>query len=340
MKYSFFPTSIKLPFKTLDDGSFYVYDTVTNDSDKMLELFYILNDFFQDDKNQEKRIEYYTTLWEWYVFLFWETIKFLDKKLVVDIFTHQLVDATQLGLDVYQKMFQAISNITPDPEEMQSFYSSIKKELENCTEKIVTSRGFSEYSIKDIYDKKIFFKQKKDLDLDYAEFKTKIHDNIFFSIRNEKYRFFETDKSLNLFFNILNFFIDIEPQQINEFIFSFDHKADILREQNSEGEDVFERSFEDDNSENEVMTNNYFDENGEKEKELPISVKLDYTIIKLQLEQEFSYDKDGELAPIEVVLGRLSELAEENNDEQINELYIFDEEKGKFVWNEELLNQI
>ncbi|MFA7314978.1 MAG: hypothetical protein WC025_03580 [Candidatus Magasanikbacteria bacterium] len=313
----FFPTNIKLPFQSFDEGHFYVYDTIVNDSDKKLELFYILNDFFADDRNQEKHLKYYATLWEWYVFLFWETIKFLDEKMVINTFAHQLVDATQLGIDVQDSLFKAISNITPDPEEMQSFYSNIKKEIQNCTEKIVTSKGLSQYSIKDIYDKKVFFKQNKNLDLDYVEFKTKVHDSIFSVIRNEKYRFFETDKAYNLFLNMINFFIDIEPQEINEFIFAFDHKMDIIRDQN--------------------LSEEYGDEVEESD-EINIPEQTTYSTIKSQLEQQFSYDTDGELQPVEDVLSKLSELAQENDDVQIEELYFFDENIGKFIWNEDLLN--
>jgi hypothetical protein len=32
-------------------------------------------------------------------------------------------------------------------------------------------------------------------------------------------------------------------------------------------------------------------------------------------------------------------LAEEKGDENIEDLYIFDEDVGKFVWNEDLLKQ-
>jgi len=70
----------------------------------------------------------------------------------------------------------------------------------------------------------------------------------------------------------------------------------------------------------------------------PEKSSTNYQTIKSQLEQQFSYDEVGELQPLEEVLARLSQLAEENNDEKIEELYMFDENKGKFVWNEELLS--
>ena len=78
------------------------------------------------------------------------------------------------------------------------------------------------------------------------------------------------------------------------------------------------------------------EENKLLEKEIAV---FSYVDIKSELEQQFSYDDTGELQPIEEVLAKLSQLAEENNDEKIEELYMFDEDAGKFIWDDDLLQQ-
>src|SRR3989339_200215 len=78
------------------------------------------------------------------------------------------------------------------------------------------------------------------------------------------------------------------------------------------------------------------EENKLLEKEIAV---FSYVDIKSELEQQFSYDDTGELQPIEEVLAKLSQLAEENNDEKIEELYMFDEDAGKFIWDDDLLRQ-
>ena len=236
-----------------------------------------------------------------------------------------ILDATQLGIDVQDKLFKAISFLAPDPNDMQIFYNNIKNSVKNSEKKLVTSKGISVYSLKDIYEQKVFFKNDYASDLDYVGFKTKIHDALFFEIRDEKHKFFEIDNSFNLFLNIINFFIDIDQEKIGEFIFAFDHKMEMIRDSNSEYEEDLEL-------EKDIENNNI--------KNIPEKIQENsYQTIKSQLEQKYSYDENGELSPIEEVLSDLSQMAEEKADENIEELYIFDENMGKFVWNEDLLNQ-
>jgi hypothetical protein len=70
-----------------------------------------------------------------------------------------------------------------------------------------------------------------------------------------------------------------------------------------------------------------------------ISEKPSYAEIKQTIESSFSKDASGQFLDQAAVLDMLGTMAAEYNDQQILDLYYYNEADGQFYWNEELLNR-
>lgn len=71
----------------------------------------------------------------------------------------------------------------------------------------------------------------------------------------------------------------------------------------------------------------------------PETLPTDYHAIKQMVQDRFMENTDGEIDNIQGVLALLGSMAEQYGDQQILELYYFDEGAGKFVWNKKLLQE-
>lgn len=64
---------------------------------------------------------------------------------------------------------------------------------------------------------------------------------------------------------------------------------------------------------------------------------VDYGAIKKEIETQFPKNKDGEYEDIDGIMTALNKKSEELGNEKITELFLWDENKEKFIWNDELL---
>ncbi|GEM_PF-3563988 len=133
-----------------------------------------------------------------------------------------------------------------------------------------------------------------------AELKTHLHESVFSFSQKDEYPYCTAEKALNLFFSALNFFMANEPEDIPFYV----DAASMPR-----------RVY---NSLNNKILNS----------------------IKSLIESRFPYDETGQFSNLEGVLAMLDTLADEQGDERIRDLYVFDETTGEFRWNEELLGAV
>ena len=70
----------------------------------------------------------------------------------------------------------------------------------------------------------------------------------------------------------------------------------------------------------------------------PVSLRPTYSELKTIIEEDIAkLSLTDPIARAEAVAERLNNLADHYKDEQIRELYYYNEEDGKFYWNDELL---
>ena len=67
--------------------------------------------------------------------------------------------------------------------------------------------------------------------------------------------------------------------------------------------------------------------------------KYSYSEIRKRVENSFAKDNGGNFLNITDVLGELQKISAMQGDPRIKDLYIFNEEKGRFEWNEKMFNK-
>ncbi|MFA7245465.1 MAG: hypothetical protein WC070_04820 [Candidatus Magasanikbacteria bacterium] len=276
-------------------------------------------------------------LYRMYVEICWKKMPMLHIEFVNNhLFAKQLVIASVLKFEPIETLLNYLGSRFLLEEEQMSEYKKIKESIFNSNIVLGTYKGKNVIQ-KELIQEITELNSKSNPTLELANLKAKLEEIFFSNFPNDLNfdNFFVNKREVVVtFFSFVHFLIGVQPKSISRFIDLYFNGKEILNK--SEFSNINNALDEIVNLDTDIVEN--IENNEDLLSNSTSNLDNKYLQIKSQLEQQFSYDENGELTPIEEVLNILSQMAEEQGDVNIEELYMFDENAGKFVWNEELTN--
>ena len=323
----------------------YLYDERTS-----YDLFLLWDDYFKNINFDQSIISGLGgTFFQWYSIVFFKNFDRLDPNRITAILPFTFMMGFYLDLDVAYIYIDYLMTYIPEDNEQTKIHKIIVQKVAQLNLPFDYKKGLA---IKDL----VVLKLDQNIssihdDIERSKIRGSVEEflskNDFFSLKSSEQKVEKISK-LFLFLNLLSDSEGVEKLRPH-FIEMSDYLTAVVEDDVSDwlfdayfrvyGNPVLEEIKAKEAEENNKKESDKDIGSTEEENNIPNLEIINYSSIKSLLEQQFSYDESGELSPIEEVLDRLTQLAEENSDESIEELYMFDEEQGKFVWNQDLLNE-
>ena len=272
--------------------------------------------------DDEKIFQYWWKEYRLYTELSWDRLRILHSDFVSQVvFTKQLVIACILGFDPINELLWYLGLRFSDRSDSASEYTKIRGGVFNSQIKVGVYKN-QPYTVAQLVDEIKRLNIQGNPSLEVAELKAKIQDIFFSEMPDPSY----TDRLLidknivvDNFFAFIHFLIGVEPDKV----FSL---AEIVMNGDQYQKEL-ENNEEIGKSEGEVSTENL--------KTVPTAAEHYFLSIKKIIDGYFA---EGKITDETEVFDYLEKFSTEYNDPRILDLYYYDEQSGKFVWNEELLN--
>lgn len=289
-----------------------------------------LDKYFRNAVAADDRM-YRWTYFRIYTEITWKLLLTMDREVISLVaMARQVPTALILDFDVWKEFLTYLNIRMLDKEEMEGVYKESREAFLTSSAYVGVWKGNSVTVQELIEDIKIINRPNAD-SLQNAEVMSKVKsvlvpqgDPLF-----DRYALTNPDQMVDRFIGLVNFFLGVEPGNIwyvVEKMFS------------SELYEVPEQS-----SESQVTSTGVSVASPVQLSEQTSSVtaeektpSMSYVDIRTMINSRFSKDDTGQFANIEGVLALLDSLATEYKDDQIRELYYFDESTGGFRWNDEL----
>ncbi len=277
---------------------------------------------FSTSSSEEVRKKWWTT-YRLYTELNWMKLKGLPSDFVVETcFGKQLIMACILKFEPIDEVLWFLAVRSPDKTDAITEYSRIREAVFE-SEMVVGIYKNQPQKVKDIVQEIVRLNQMDNPSLEVAEFKAKVETIFFSEMPDPTYiERLDIDKreSVAIFFSFIHFLIGVKPEYIYGLVEEALHADVLAREElQNESVDTIQNSETDTVLEPEQETNtNYFVE------------------IKNNIQADLA---SGKIADEVEVFDILHAYSEQYNDPRILDLYYYDEQQEKFVWNEELLNE-
>jgi hypothetical protein len=282
------------------------------------------------------------TYWRWYVELTWRNFNGLVKEDLATVFSQQVPMAILNSYNVLDTLIWYLSFRAIDQQEMEILYSRVKKEFFESAEILGKWKG-KDVVVKDLVSELVLLEKRNPSSMEEAEFVSKLKQ-IMFPKDSMPYILVNPDKGVDVFLETVEFFEKVDKEKIWVMVDMFLYPEKYERSETDYSLSTSEptEEMEDNKIEEESVSENEQTIIVESQKSLtaeqtPVvepQARLTTGQVKSQIESEFKKDSEGNFEDIEGVMGRLSELAEENNDPSIAEMIYFDEEGNKFKWKE------
>lgn len=293
------------------------------------------NSFFAQ-ANPNTDWEYRWSYFRWYTDLTWLRFgKLTEEEILKMAFGRQVPTALWSEIDVWQDLMFYFDDLV-DPELVESAYGKIRQAF-FASEAVVGMWQNKMVTVAELVkDIKIINQPNADT-LRSAEILSKIKQ-IFTQSNNEKYALASVDWVVDRFVGLVNFFLGVEPKGawVVADHFVNPEKYEESDEDSTDVETTIDVPTEQTESEpvNSVPPEV---ETVVPVEEPPAAPAMGYADIKNMVEARFTHDATGEFTNLDGVLALLETLANDQGDDQIRELYYFDEGAGKFQWNDALL---
>ncbi|MCB9798911.1 hypothetical protein H6758_04260 [Candidatus Nomurabacteria bacterium] len=348
------------------------FQAIFSDAKQMNVVWNQLHAFFMSATSEQIH-EYKHTYWRWYVLLTWKRLNTFSIEEFLEIVVRQIHTAILLLDNVWDSLAWFLYNKGMTEQEMQSYYRKIKEAFWNSDWEIGRDGG-KEYTVRDIIAE-IERQEAQNADtLELAQFSAHLQAVFYKSdpeFENYKQYYREDHEDvINDFNSMVHFFIGVPQDKIFYVVDAFVHPDEYdIEPENTEKEpstvsevnEEFEREldafFNDDTnqpqehdqkpistSESDLQEKRITQDSQTpslpRERPSEVSsqkVAVDYHAIKDMIEERFMKDEDGQIANMHGVLALLEAMAQQYEDDKIREIYYFDENEGRFVWNEALL---
>ncbi len=308
-----------LEIQTLDSGNLataqvWYESEILPDPDNRTEAWKVWHAFFA---KAEPGVDwqYRWSYFRWYTDLTWRRLNQLSLEDVAGIaFGRQIPTALRLDFDVWQELVLYLNSLV-DPQAIESAYSKIQESFFASTATISLVKQSPVTVLQSISDLRIINKENTD-SLRSAELFSKIKP-AFTEIEpgTEAYWLVTPEVFFDRFAGLVNFFLGVEPKDVWFVVDGFMNPERYAEKPlSTEKEEIAKTVVEQ-----------------------PQAAQVNYADIKNMIEARFTRDVSGEFTNLDGVLALLDSLATDQGDDQIRELYYFDEGTGKFQWNEALL---
>jgi|GEM_PF-5815423 len=338
-------------------------DMILVDDSAMREFRNTLHNFFVSKNFSQKVIApLYDTYWFWYTQAMYKDYLSLSHKDFLTMFSKTLVMSHLLGLQPISSLFNYLSVRCVSQEDQQRLFLQIKKQL--LLEKYPVNPSITEVPILlAMVLREVRMHRKREETVNWAKYLVRFNTELFQNLPL-RYNLSQKEKEAlteNLLFH-LNFFQSTQditgilmkyeqkllPQNDNALaleliknyiisaprggslknvpLFSPEEREKLDPEFVHQQEQVFARI---------IGKGNNVEPKAASNAEKPTAMSYDQ--IKTMIDSRFEKDASGEYTNIEGVMVMLSGFAADQNDPQIAELYYFDEQKGKFMWNNAIL---
>lgn len=265
------------------------------------------------------------------------------------------------NIDVWRKIIDYINIKAVDEDETVLLYNNFKKEFFNSKE-IIYIENNQLFTVSDLIDSINIFIERDD-NLGMAEFFSKLEKKINIRLEELNIKDNNAQNVLSMFKSLVEFFSGTNENNIYNLLYSINNprqfevfldkkfktnsstfNTNII--ENKIKEDLSVKKLEDkpvvisEKKENDlnIKTVEKDKANLIKETKKDESKKVDYNLIRMDIEMNFDIDDEANFIDLEGVLNKLEELKNKYSDDNILELYYFDEKENRFIWNDKLLN--
>ncbi len=246
--------------------------------------------------------------------------------VVNHVFAKQLVMACILKFEPIDETLWYLGLRFPDKTDAITEYGRIRKAVFE-SEVVVGSYKNQPQTVRSIVQEIVRLNQMNNPSLEVAEFKAKLETIFFSELPDPAYiDRLDIDKreSVATFFSFVHFLIGVKPEYIYGLVeeaLNADKMAIAASESQS----------------SDTIQNAEIDREVEQEQESEPEISTNYFVeIKNKIQDDLS---SGKMVDEAEVFDILQNYSEEYNDSRILDLYYYDENLEKFVWNDELLNE-
>lgn len=289
------------------------------------------------DKNNEELFVYRNSYTRWFSTYGWHLYQSLLFKQTVPLISKCVFIGFLLGENVWNQIVTYLNNRSLDRIDMEEKYTKLREAFLHSQEIIYTDQVTGKnYTVEQfITDSNL--PQISDDTLLLSEFFSKFQEKV-------EQRIIEGDYPVDAFQvtgrlrDLANFFVGIRPERIwyvvDPYFYPQQYTEEALQQSGENQNNVVpSENQEDENTEAFLFDLNTYTKNVLQEEKK----KMSYREISEQLTSFVASLPENQKD--EQIITRLGELAEQYKDEQIQDLYYFDEKTGKFIWNQELLNE-
>jgi len=325
-----------------------------------------LHGYFKNAPELDQK--YFWSYFRWYTELSWMSFVNRDRDFVIRFaFTRQVPLALLLGIDVWKEFIWYLNSHAFKEREMEVFYNNVKEAFFKSSAVVGVWQGKT-LLVSDLVKEIEIINQRKD-SLRLAEILTRLQEILFpkdleTQSTLQKYVLVDSEIVVNLFVDLINFFIGVQSEQIVALVDGLIHgeKFEVIQEllatkaetesvesatnasqipPTLESKEVIQNptlstpaSFKQKNSlttENKSVT-------AQVTKNSPSAItRPTNREIKKMIEELFPPNPQGNIVEFERVIAMLNTLADRYKDSSIRDLYFYNEKDGNFYWNENLI---
>lgn len=239
---------------------------------------------------------------------------------------YTLVDSSSFllflqGKDLWEKIVNYVDIKGTDEEYVVDFYSNLKNRFLHSKEIISIDNGIV-LTMNNLLEKTNSLITRED-SLALAEFFLEVEQKIKIRLNEIDNQELTPKDVLLSIKSLLEFFMGTDENSIYSLLYGINNPNELIF--------AAEKLIQPSSSTIEENPVEEVEETSSQFKE------VDYKSIKISIENAYNKDENGDFVDLPGVLNKIMELANKYNDPKIKELYYFDENKNKFVWNEGLL---
>ncbi len=269
----------------------------------------------------------------WYVSLHWKGLIHKDRDTVLEAMSKQVPVALLRNIDVWSEIIWWLHKHAFTPAEMAKEFVLIKKAFEEGVAVLGIRKEGEPMLQKDLVTSYIQISHGGKADsVKLAEIYSVLKQTMFGDIDVLSPELtFDPEQVLYEVVKLVEFFLQVKPDDVWYIVETYcnSQKYEIML-----GEAREEVT-------NEVTSEEKTELPEDKKEHVVASLSAEqtspYDAIIHQINTDFPQTEDGNFEDVGAVLERLNELADQVGDESIRELFIFDEQKGDFRWNYELI---
>lgn len=279
----------------------------------MDDLWVQLDGYFRNASIEEDK-KYRDTYFRWYTSLTWQTINSKDVDFFVDMaIGRQISTALLLDFDVWRKIMHYLAiNAGHDFDVVTNLFRRMKQSYFTSQQYLGSDKG-ADVTLSVIAAEIQKIERENADSLVFAEQNSRVQRIVFpkdIALDHPLYVCDPTIFSKRLL-DLTSFFIGVPDERIYYVVDAFQHPQ--LYKEKKVTEDSVSPSL--------PPTENPY-----------ISLQQDLVV-------QFPISPDGQFVQVEAVLDHLEQLASATGDDRIRDLYVFNENTGKFEWNQQLLSQ-